>query len=148
MTTFPSRRDAWLLALVGVGFLGTVISMFGLLSSSEPAFVRYGLPALMVATFAFVGWIFASTRYELTDTTLTARSGPLQWHVALDQIEEVYPTRNPLSAPALSIHRLGIRVRGGGLVLLISPADRDGFLAELVRRTPGLVKDGDRYHRA
>src|SRR5690606_34291240 len=63
-------------------------------------------------------------------------------------IEEVYPTRNPLSAPAWSLDRLAVRYRTGqrrGLAL-ISPARQDAFLSLLGERA-GLRREGAELRR-
>ena len=55
------------------------------------------------------------------------------------------PTRNPLSAPAWSLRRLGIRFRKGrGTSLaLISPARQDEFLEILARRAGLTPAEGE-----
>jgi Bacterial PH domain len=61
------------------------------------------------------------------------RSGPFHWTIPLREIRSVRPTQDVRSGPALSFDRLRVEF-GAGRVLLISPRDRDAFLADLVRR--------------
>jgi hypothetical protein len=53
-------------------------------------------------------------------------------------LEEIYTvvesTRNPASSPALSLDRLLIRY-GGGSEIMVSPADKAGFMAAIKKRT-------------
>jgi hypothetical protein len=56
-------------------------------------------------------------------------------------------TRNPPSSPALSLDRLRVQFgRGWGKAVMISPADRNGFLDDLARKA-GLNREGDRLFR-
>lgn len=95
----------------------------------------------MLGLTALVVWILESTRYEVGNTHLVIRSGPFRWVIPLDSIQEVAPTRSPLSAPALSLDRLLIRHPGRALGIMISPEDPQGFLRELVLRSPGLAHE-------
>ena len=61
----------------------------------------------------------------------------IMWHIAYRDITSVRLSHNPLSAPALSLRRLEIRY-GKHAWVLISPRDRDAFIASLRRRVPGL----------
>lgn len=59
----------------------------------------------------------------------------------------IFPTRNPLSSPALSLDRLHVQF-GQDLfnAILISPADRDRFLTGLAEQG-GMKRVGDRLCR-
>jgi hypothetical protein len=52
----------------------------------------------------------------------------------LQEISKIEPTHNPASSPALSLDRLVIYYNGGK-VLMVSPADKQGFMNELKTRT-------------
>ena len=54
----------------------------------------------------------------------------------LNEIEEITPTHNPLSSPALSLDRLWISYRRAGKkrAVMISPEDKEGFLKAVARR--------------
>lgn len=83
-------------------------------------------------------WLLVSTRYTLTDDVLKIRCGPFGWQIALQDIRNVTPTRNPLSSPALSLDRLQIDY-GRGKTIMISPKDSGEFLAELWRRHQSIL---------
>jgi hypothetical protein len=86
-------------------------------------------------------------RYGLGDNQLVVRFGLCHHRVSLADILEVRPTHNPLSAPALSLDRLRVQYGQGFFkAVLISPADRNGFLDDLAR-TAGLKREGDRLVR-
>jgi hypothetical protein len=146
LRSYPSRVDAWLVAVLGSAALGS-LALGVYLWQNTPAGVGdllvLGLPWLIVAP---LGW---PVRYELGDEVLVARSGVLRFRVPLASIEAVTPSREPWSSPALSLDRLRIdRRRANGISpIWISPRDREGFLADLAARAAGLHREEDRLER-
>lgn len=137
--TYPSKRDTWLVVvLVAAGLFSLWVAVSALLE--EPGAGIAAL-AILLASAAFVIWMFTRTFYILTASDLVVHSGPFRWTVPLGSIRRVFPTKNPLSSPALSLDRLEIRHASG--MIMISPEDKRRFLEDLVERTPGLVLDGD-----
>ena len=110
--------DGWLVVVLGLGALVATVSASIVVASSQGA-ERWIALAVTLAGVGLPLWI--------------VRSGPVRRRLAIADIVAITPTRNPLSAPALSLDRLRIDVRRGGYVL-ISPADRDAFLADLEAR--------------
>lgn len=107
-------------------------------------------PWAVVGIILFLGLYFGfvfPVEYGLDDTHLVVRFGICRRRIPLTDISEVYPTRNPLSAPALSLDRLHVQF-GQGIfkAVMISPADRERFLDELARKA-GLKREGDRLTR-
>lgn len=87
--------------------------------------------ALLAA--AMVCWTCVSTYYELRGEQLVAHCGPFSWRIPLAEISDVRESNSMRSGPALSLDRLEVSY-GGGKVLVISPADKAGFIAALRRR--------------
>lgn len=133
MAVYRSKIDRWLVVLLIVTGAVPTIALTGA-AFYEPRLLEvWWVFLILAATIGLVLWIFLSTYYEIEDRDLNVRSGPFRWRVPLDSIESVRPSRNPLSSPALSLDRLEVRY-GGGKRLLISPRDRDRFLADLAAR--------------
>ncbi len=146
-TVYPSKRDWWLEILLLLAAAGAAAAAVAVWFSPEPLGVRVGITAGSAATAAFVLWVLYGTSYTLTDERLVIRSGPLRWTVPFAAIEEVFPTRNPLSAPACSLDRLHIRRNDARRWLLISPDAKAAFLRDVATRAPGLFVEGDRLVR-
>ena len=146
-TVYPSKRDWWIEILLLLAAAGTAAAAAGVWFSPESLGVRVGMTVVSAATAAFVLWVLYGTAYTLTDEQLVVRSGPLRWTVPLAAIEEVFPTHNPLSAPACSLDRLHIRRNDSRRWLLISPDAKAAFLRDLAVRSPGLTVEGDRLVR-
>ncbi len=102
-----------------------------------------------LAVGLFIYWLIHPLHYEITSSKLNVRAGPLRWRIALEDIDEVYPTRSPLSSPALSLDRLLIRYEygNGSNALMISPVDKKAFLKDLATAAPELQMEGDTLKR-
>lgn len=129
--TFRSEVDALFIvmsvvftALVGPPLVNLVLQ--GAWLSTLPIVLALGL----------WGWLAFGTYYTVTDSHLLVRSGPVRRSLAIQDIELVRPTNTLLSAPALSNNR--IEVIGKTARVVISPANRSRFLAELLMRNPAV----------
>lgn len=144
---YPSKRDWWIVLLLWASVLGMAVA--GMALWTEPATFgqRVGLTVLLALMAVFALWILYSTGYRIERNAVIVRSGPFRWRVKLDSIEEVVPTRNPLSSPACSLDRLRIRYTGSRLGIMISPKNKMAFLRDLAARAPGLELAGDRLVR-
>jgi hypothetical protein len=78
-------------------------------------------------------WTLLATYYVIDATSLVVRSGPFHWTISLRDIRSVKPSRDIRSGPALSFDRLRIEY-GAGRVLMVSPREKEAFLADLARR--------------
>lgn len=85
-----------------------------------------------------ISWIFISTYYELRGDQLVTHCGPFTWRIPLAEVTEVRESNSVRSGPALSMDRLEV-VHGPGRVLIISPADKERFLAALRKRAAALT---------
>jgi Bacterial PH domain len=136
---YRSGVDGWLIALMMIGLGIPIVIVL------HPKVTGLGLSAARAMVFGstgfvllFLGWLFATTGYTLGPDALVVRSGPLRWTIPYAEIESVRPTSNMTSAPAMSLRRLEVRYRGGRAVV-ISPRDRDAFIAGLRRRVARLA---------
>ncbi len=134
---FASKVDRLLLLAGAVPLLASTIACAYLaLSFREPTvWVAAGL---MLAADALVAWIYLGTHYSIREEQLRIQCGPFRWQVTLGEIRSVLPSGSMLSSPALSLDRLEIRHGRQGSIL-VSPAERMGFLEALARASPGLV---------
>jgi hypothetical protein len=133
---FRSKVDRKMTA-IGLALPGAAILAIAL--SPKNSMSMLWLPLTLAALVAvFVLWVMLSTYYEFRGEALLAHSGPFSWRVPLQDISAVRESISARSGPALSMDRLEITF-GAGRVLLISPADKPGFLAALHRRAPRLA---------
>jgi hypothetical protein len=96
-------------------------------------------------------WVLRGTNYEITETSLLIRSGPIRWAVPLDAIAEVIPVETWYRAWGwgFSLSWRGLRLRyrkkSGRLTwpIHIAPQDCSAFLLELAQRCPGLEAKDD-----
>lgn len=143
---FPSKVDRWILWLMAVPLGLSVAAVTSALLAHPPLSAAILMVSLEIVILGFIARTFKSTRYLVGDRELIVRSGPFRWRIAIDSIESIRPSRSPLSSPALSLDRLEITYSGGRR-LLISPQDREGFLAAIVARSRHLHRAGEQVRR-
>ena len=139
-TTYRSAVDRWLLVVLGAAMLVAGVSCgLAIFVGDAPALVIAGAAGAL--GIGLPAWVLTTTSYTLTSERLDVRSGPFRWRIPIAGIVDVAPTRNPLSAPALSLNRLRITTFGRP-DLMISPADRHGFLDDLEARRAAAAGPG------
>jgi Bacterial PH domain len=129
---FVSKRDAWIVAVLWTASLVDfgVAAKLWRGDGVAPAFVA----PLLLAAGLFQLHVLYATDYTVEGDTLLVRASLFRWRISLAAIESIEPTRNPLSSPACSLDRLLIR-QGGGRRVMVSPADKEGFLRAIAQRT-------------
>lgn len=143
-TVYASKKDWWIVLLVLFAIVMMLIAGFDLLQSGEAPLMKYGLSVFCFLVAGLCAWMLFGTRYVLNREEVRIACGPIRFRVRLLDIVEIYPTRNPLSSPALSLDRLMIRT-GKWRGVMISPQDREGFMRRLRLLDTGLRpsdKDG------
>ena len=125
---------------IGLILAGGVIFFVSRNSPAPPPKVMLVVPFL---AFGVILWSFRSTYYTVEGSTLIVKSAFMTWRIDIHHIEDVTPTRNPTSSPALSLDRLEIRYRRDGRLrtILVSPAEKRRFLEALRAVSPTI-----RYH--
>ncbi|NVO85828.1 PH domain-containing protein [Hymenobacter terrestris] len=131
---FPSAISWWLFGPIIALLIGCGI---------YAAAAQTWLDALvMLPALGFFYWLLRYTYYEVQPDAQLLRvvSGPFVWRVPIQNITSILPTHSPFSSPALSLDRLRVRY-GKHDSVLISPADRVGFLAALLHLNPAIRHD-------
>ena len=128
-TVYKSKVDWWLGAILIVAMIASLLAGLKALSADTPnsawTAALIGGPGLFLPLVSLL-----STRYVINDRQLVVRSGPFRWHIPIDEISGITPTSDPIASPALSLDRLRITYKQTKSVL-ISPKDKDGFLAQI-----------------
>lgn len=143
---YPSKIDWWLIPLLCLPPIAAVsVFVTSALSGSTIELLR-GFGVVLAVLAVYLGLIFPM-RYGIDATHLIVRHGVCRQRIQLAEISSVYPTRNPLSSPALSLDRLHVQFGEGFFkAVMISPADRTQFLDEIAQRA-GLERYGDCLRR-
>ncbi len=127
---YPSAVDTWLaVVLIGLPIFIFGVGLFTLFVTVTGGLVAIACSLLTGCLIALTAW---PCRYTLTDQSLRIKSGWLEDEVPLSRIRKAEFSRNPLSAPALSLNRIKLTLDDGSR--LISPKDRAAFLADLEAR--------------
>lgn len=126
MKIYKSKLDLWLLAVMVIALGGPIV---GAILDKE-----FWLSLLFVAIAVVVAIMFYYTRYTLDGENLII----YRTKIPIRSIRKIYKTRNPISSPALSINRIAICYNKYDEVL-ISPKDREDFIAELLKVNPDIT---------
>lgn len=131
---FKSAVDWWYYLLIIVIAIVLLVIMGPAIRSGQLSI----LPALgiLLLPLGLPIWLLFSTDYRVSGETLHIRTGPFSWKIPLAEIHSVEPSRSPLSSPALSLDRIEIHY-GKSKQILISPADREGFLEAIGQSNSG-----------
>jgi len=124
---FRSKIDRWILAVLIFVIVTEFVVIIAVAADSDEPLVQTGVILVSLLAMALIGSLLIGTHYTVDRGLLRIVSGPFRWKVPIDQISSVEVTRSPLSSPALSLDRLRIRY-GNNRRILVSPADREGFL--------------------
>lgn len=143
MTSYESKIDAWVAVAIAIGPVTALAVAIGGSVSGDPgaAVVGWLVVVGVAALYVLVVWPIA---YELHPTELVVRFGRMRARVAYGDIVGVTPSRSLVAGPSYSMDRLAIHRGGVGMPVLVSPAGRDRFLADLAMRAPHLRREGDR----
>ena len=136
-TVYKSKVDWWLGAILGVAMIASALAGLKALSTNTPnaiwAAALIGGVGLVLPLVSLL-----STRYVIQDQQLVVRSGLFKWRIPINEISGITPTSDPIASAALSLDRLRITY-GQAKSLLISPRDKDGFLAQIASLRRGAV---------
>ena len=136
METFRSKVDGLFLVSAGVVVAVSIAAALGAAATGTGV-----LPALvMLPGVALVFWIWRSTRYVVTETSLVVTCGLGKSSVPLAAITALRRTSTVLAAPALSLDRLEVQHAEG--VVVVSPAERERFVALVTARNPRIDVSG------
>jgi hypothetical protein len=145
---FPSKRDWWIVALIWLGVLVSVVGGIVPLMMEGASWREMLLVVgLLIAMDSLMLWVLYGTGYTVTQNQLLIRCGPFAFHVTLNGIDSITPTRSPWSSPACSLDRLKIVYGLSQQNVMISPSDKSGFLSAVVQQCPTLVVLHDRVRK-
>ncbi len=137
---FRSRVDRWLMLVVGCGLVVLWLAPIRRMWAGRPVDALDAIVPLL--TTALMVWIFTTTSYVITGDVLVVRSGPVRRTIPLREVQRLRATHNPLSAPALSLHRLEVTYGARRRRVVISPEDTRGFVRAVLKWSPTAVIDG------
>ncbi len=103
-------------------------------------FVYYATLSLAIIFLFSVGlstWIWFSTRYEIREGKLIAKSWLFQEIMEIERIVSIKPVRNLAASFALARDRLEITDNSGNTIY-VSPEQPEAFIQEIQRYNPGI----------
>ena len=127
---FKSKVDWWMAAI----FLVVPISMiYGVITEPDAILMLFTTIMIVLLVTLFFG-----TKYVIEDRELIVYGGIYKKTIPIEQIRNLRPSKNPLSAPAMSIDRIEITYNTFSEVILVSPKDKEGFVKRLLEINPNI----------
>ena len=135
---YPSATDQWLMALLYAGpvCLGG-LGLYCIFDQRDAEAMT-----LLMMSVGLIGLNLILTRpcrYTLTEDTLNVRCGLFSKTIALKDVVSAELSSSWLSGPALSLRR--VRIRTSKKSVLVSPVDREQFIADLLAAAQRCRKD-------
>lgn len=131
---FPTKKDIWFFLMIwGLILFMMLIYIFG----GEPVgwqLITYKSIAGYIIAVLIIGlllWIWFGTGYKVEKEFLEVRYGPFKSKIRIKDIKKIRRTKNPFTAPALSIDRIEI-LFGRYDVVNISPKNESGLIHSLL----------------
>lgn len=133
---YKSKVDTWLWIII---FSIMIISAVICVGACFYTPVALASLILLLLAFWLVIDIYRNTKYTIDGTKLHIKSGVLvDTRCDIAKITEIVETNTLLSSPALSFDRLEI-CAGKRIVAVISPDDKQGFIAHLQHLNPNII---------
>lgn len=128
---FNSKVDIWMAII----FILVPISMiYGVIT--EPSAVLLLVTAFVIVLLCI---LFFGTKYVIEKDELIVYAGIYKKRIPIQQIRSLRPSKNPLSAPAMSIDRIEITFDPHIQVILVSPKERELFVNKLLEINPSIT---------
>ena len=142
---FPSKKDWWMTIIIwlfaGLFMIPPVFFPdFGVWMT--PEFLdKQWIKIMVLFPIGFVLiWIWFKTGYMIEGSTLIIQFGPFKKEIRIDEIYQTRETKNPFTAPALSMDKIEIYY-GKYDFVSISPENKTVFICELKERNANIETD-------
>lgn len=130
--TFRSKIGIEIIALMGAGMMPGFITALADDKNNDT-----DVPWILAGVFVLIIALMTSTRYKIDGNLLRIYVLVFQYRpIDITTITQIKETNNPLSAPASSLDRL--EIKHGTKSILVSPKDKQGFIASLQRINPNI----------
>lgn len=120
---------------LGMGVvIGTAIAPLAIVGVVEPT-ARVTLLIVGASLLLLFWYLYRTTHYTFAQDLLRVQCGPFTLAIPYGDVRRASPSGSLVSGYAMSLRRIELEY-GTFDSVLISPADRAGFLGELRRRAP------------
>jgi hypothetical protein len=131
---FKSRKDIVFQVLTfGVSVLFIGVILFQIFSNKAISYEYILHDILMLLVVGFLLWLNFGTEYELTQTELKYKSGPIRGKIEIQQIKEIVKGKSLWVGLKPATARKGLIVKYGKYEeIYISPKTNDTFVGKIM----------------
>ena len=140
---FPTKKDIWFFLIIwGFILFMILIYIFGGRPVGWQLITYKSVPGYIIGalTLTLLLWIWFGTGYKVEGELLKLQFGPFKSKVNIKKIKKISRTKNPFTAPALSVDRLEI-LFGKYDVIDISPKNENELINSLLAVNPNIQVD-------
>lgn len=130
LMVFKSKIDIWIGAIF---FLLPIVMIYAAISERDVVTI-----IITVLIIIMLALIFFGTKYVIDGEELIIYGGIYKKKIAINQITSLRSTKNPLSAPAMSLDRVEITYNPHMQLALVSPKDKETFIKKLLEVNPAI----------
>ncbi|WP_234417291.1 MULTISPECIES: PH domain-containing protein [unclassified Lysinibacillus] len=127
---FKSKIDRWMSVIF---ILLPIVMLYAVIT--EPDIATIIMTVLIIILLAVL--VFG-TKYVIDSDELIIYGGIYKKRIKIAQITSLRPTKNPLSAPAMSLDRIEILFDPHSQMTLVSPKDKEMFVKKLLDVNPDI----------
>lgn len=127
---FKSKIDRWMSVIF---ILLPIVMLYAVIT--EPDIATIIMTVLIIILLAVL--VFG-TKYVIDSDELIIYGGIYKKRIKIAQITSLRPTKNPLSAPAMSLDRIEILFDPHSQMTLVSPKDKEMFVKKLLDMNPDI----------
>ena len=131
---FTSRKDI-LFQLIGFSIIGFFIGiiLYRIFSNGIENYNFMWTDIIMLAVAGFLIWLGLGTNYELTQTELKYKSGPIRGKIEIDKIHEIIKGKTLWSGLKPATARNGLIIKYEKYnEIYISPKTNDSFVKKIL----------------
>lgn len=134
---FSSKKDLWMTIIIWLSaFLFIVPPVFspdlGVWMTPDFLNKQWIQIVVLFPIGFFLLWIWFKTGYTIEKRSIKIQYGPFKKDIRIDEIHSIRETKNPFTAPALSMNRIEINY-GQYETIQISPKEINLFVDELLK---------------
>lgn len=144
---FPSKKDLWMTILLWVCSLVSIATPFffpdfGVWMTPE-FLAKQWIKIVILFPIGFCCmWIWFKTGYTIKENYLKIQYGPFKRKIKIDEIHSIRETKNPFTAPALSMDKIEINYAKYNTIE-ISPKNKVELVCQLRKQNSNIVIDNN-----
>ena len=135
---FSSKKDLWMTIIIWLSAILFIVPPvfypgFGVWMTPDFLNKQWVKIVVLFPIGICLMWIWLKTGYTIKNNSIKIQYGPFKKYIRIDEVHSIRETKNPFTAPALSMNRIEINY-GKYETIQISPKEIILFVNELQKK--------------